>query len=142
MARVPLNAVQKKIFTKLSTDAAGWATSAAIYDEVEENAAFPYVELGLFTDTHEPTKTTLFSDNTQTVTIWSEARGSLEMNAIVNQVVASLTDGTVEGAIDDNFRIFDVRLEMTEVFKRYEQGNTLRQGEVRVRFRVEDTLTA
>jgi hypothetical protein len=141
-ARVPLNALQKAVFTKLNTDSGSWSTAASVYDEVPENASFPYVELGLFTDDFEGTKGKLYSENTQTIAVCSSARGAKELNAIIDQVVQSATDTSLEGDIDDDFRIFLVRLEMVEVFKITDRlGDTYRQGNVRVRFKVEDKLT-
>jgi len=142
MSRLPLHALQKKIFEKLTADKSGWAVSADVYDEVPEAASFPYVELGLFTDIAEGSKSTFWTDNTQTVAAYSQARGAEEVNKIADQVVQSLTADAILVAVDDSWKIVFARYDGAEVVKDVDaQGDTFRVAHVRIRFKLEDTTT-
>jgi len=140
--RVPLNALQNKVVDTLKTDAASWAVSADIYDEVTENAAFPYVELGVFTDVADGSKGLEWTQTSQTFMVHSQARGAKEMNSIVDQVIQSMTAASLRVAITEDFEIRDNQYEQTQVFKEVDgQGDTFRRADVRIAFMVQDNLT-
>ncbi len=140
--RVPLNALQNKLVDTLKVDAAGWTVSASIYDEVPENAAFPYVEMGVFTDVADGSKGLEWTESSQTFMVHSQARGAKEMNSIVNQVIQSMTAATLRVVITEDFEIRDNQYEQTQVFKAVDaQGDTFRRADVRIAFTVQDNTT-
>lgn len=145
MARLPFNALQKAVYDQLVSESASWQVAAKVYDDVPENEPFPYVELGQFTDLGEDTKSIKYSHTVQAINVWSELRGTRQLNAVLDQVVEALVNNDLIGDIDDDFRIYHITRagELTEVFKVLDpaRGAVIRQGTVRIRFDVEDKLS-
>ena len=84
--RIPMNAVQKAVYSILSTK-----QSTPVYDSVPAAAVLPYITIGEFTAKMSGAKTSDISDISLTLHIWSEYEGKSEVNGIANDVAAVLT---------------------------------------------------
>lgn len=102
--------LQKAIYTALDnaniTDASGNPISG-VFDDVDEDTAFPYVTVGEETAINAGTKTLDAHEHTITLHIWSRYRGGRkEVKEIMQQVFSALhnSDITVDGASLVNIR--------------------------------------
>lgn len=87
MSGSPQWVLQQAIYSRLSGDAALTTTlGAAVYDDVPDSAAFPYVAIGDVTETPRDTMGTTGRDTTVTVHTWSQYEGSKEVKQIQNRV--------------------------------------------------------
>lgn len=84
--------IQRAVYGVLSPDPVlATQYSAAVYDDVPENAAFPYITLGEWTETDDPkTLDSIGRESTFTVHIWSRARGMAEVQNIAGRIIQIL----------------------------------------------------
>lgn len=102
--------LQKSIYSTLVaaniTDVDGAAISG-VFDDVEEDTAYPYITIGEETAIDAGTKTKDAHEHTLTLHIWSRYRGGRkEVKEIMEQVFSALhnNDITVSGASLVNIR--------------------------------------
>lgn len=87
MSGSPQWVLQQAIYARLNGDAELTTTlGAAVYDEVPDGAAFPYVSIGEVTENPRDTMGTTGRDTTVTVHVWSQYPGSKEVKQIQNRV--------------------------------------------------------
>ena len=79
---------------------------AAIYDDVPEGAAYPFVVIGEETTANNGTKTIDGIEHTLTIHVWSQYRGRKQIKELMQSVYDLLhnTDITVSGASLVNIR--------------------------------------
>ena len=79
---------------------------AAIYDDVPEGAAYPFVVIGEETTANNGTKTIDGIEHTLTIHVWSQYRGRKQIKELMQSVYDLLhnTDITVSGASQVNIR--------------------------------------
>jgi hypothetical protein len=88
-----VGSVQRAIYDILSQDRVLRDMVTGVFDDVPEDQAFPYVQLGDRTETNKPsTMLTQGRENTLTLHIWSRAKGYLEAKQIGNRVIELLDD--------------------------------------------------
>lgn len=138
--RVALNQIQNLFYDTLVAASGSWSTSADVHDEVPDGAAYPYCEIGQTTDMVEGTKGAKWSDNTQTVFVWSTATGSKECNDIINQVVEAIMAISLPSTLADNFAADTIDRNLIQLLKvEGPNSQVFRQGIVQFMIRVEDT---
>jgi hypothetical protein len=83
---------QSAIYRVLSTDPVlATQYGAEVYDDVPDNATFPYVVLGEWTETDVPSDfRTIGRNSTVTIHIWSRASGMKEVQNIAGRVIQIL----------------------------------------------------
>lgn len=87
MSGSPSWELQKSTFTRLSTDATLTTTlGCAVYDNVPQTAAFPYVAIGDVTEGPNDTMGRTGRDLDVTIHIWSQYAGMKQVKEIQNRV--------------------------------------------------------
>jgi hypothetical protein len=91
--------VQKSIYGVLTTDTPLWDLGVTgIYDDVPDNARYPYVAIGQVTETDKPnTQLTVGRELTLTFHIWSRAKGFYECDQIAGRIITILEDEELIG---------------------------------------------
>jgi hypothetical protein len=80
-------ALQTALYSRLSTDSNLTSTlGAGVYDEVPEGSSFPYVAMGESTSIDFGTKDVDGSENTITIHVWSQYKGSKETKNIMDRL--------------------------------------------------------
>ena len=140
IGRIALNHIQKLFYDTLVAAQSGWSVPSGIYDSPVDGTAFPYIELGSTSDSVEGSKGAKWSENTQTLSVWSTDSGSKECNDIINQVIEAVMDITLPYTLPDNFKVDTLDRGLVELLK-IEGPNerVFRQGIIRFILRVEDT---
>jgi len=77
--------LQRAIYERLSAN-----LSCSVYDEVPENAVFPYVTLGEDTESAENTLNRIGRNVTMTLHVWSQAPGFKEAKHIAHDIIELL----------------------------------------------------
>ena len=114
--RIPMNALQKGVYSILSTK-----QTTPVYDDVPPEAVLPYVTLGAFTCKQNGGKTSDISDISLQVHIWSEYSGKREVNEIANDVAAVLTAWPLD-LVADGFKALSQDVDFFEAFPEDEGG--------------------
>ncbi len=83
-------ALQTALYARLANYAPLSALADAVYDHVPQDAAFPYVQVGEIDGTEWDTDTSLGSDDTVTIHVWSRYRGRLETHQIQDAIYGAL----------------------------------------------------
>lgn len=99
--------LQRAIFDTLDGSILGLGgATVAVYDDVPENTAYPYVVIGEETAANNGTKDVDGIEHTLTLHVWSQYRGRREIKEIMSSVYQLLHDAaiTVSGASLVNIR--------------------------------------
>lgn len=86
-----------------------------IYDYIPEDAAAPYINFNLFTSKPADAKNINILDTTINIEIWSEQKGSKELNEIMNTVIEAMVDKIDLRA--DGFNVILCQLDFCESFR-------------------------
>jgi hypothetical protein len=78
--------LQQAVYSRLSGDAALATMGAAVYDEVPQDAAYPYITLGDVTETSNDTMGRTGRDVTLTIHIWSQYPGSKQAKEVYGRL--------------------------------------------------------
>lgn len=117
MSRGPLKSalwpLQQAIFARLSNDPVLMGMVTAVYDEVEEGAILPYVQIGDDTTNPYDTKTNYGEDTTVTIHAWSEGPGKSQAKQIMNVILQSMTSNPL---IVPGFVVEGIEREFLETF--------------------------
>jgi len=108
--RIPLNALQKKIYELLTT-----GQTTPVYDDVPPDASFPYITLGAFTCKQNGAKSLDMSDVSLQIDIWSEYCGKAEVNGIMDDIATLLSACPIDLS-DDNFKVISQDIDFAEAF--------------------------
>ena len=108
--RIPMNGLQKGVFSLLATK-----QTTPTYDDVPEEATFPFITLGAFTDKQTGNKTADIHDISLQIHIWSEYEGKKEVNEIANDVTAVLTSWPLDLSAD-GFNVMSQDVDFFEAF--------------------------
>ena len=106
-------ALQTAIFSALAADPALAAIAGPprIYDDVPQDAAFPYLSFGASIDRDWSTSTEPGEEHLFTLHVWSRARGRREVFAILAALRAALHDRALALT---GFRLVNLREEFAE----------------------------
>lgn len=89
-ARSALADIQRAIYGVLSGDATLGVLVSGVYDDVPEDAAFPYVVLGESMETPRNSHSSFGRETVVTLHVWSKQAGFTEANAVLEELVALL----------------------------------------------------
>lgn len=128
--RLPQLPLQKAIFDRLTAQLA----PTPVYDDVPEEATFPYVVIGDDQGTAWYTKTFGGREVATTIHVWSQYRGEKEAKEIMDKVVTALTNITL--SLTGNFTVVGAISDFDDVIR--EPDGITRHGAVRIRFIVQD----
>jgi len=129
--RLPLNSLQKGIYSRL-TDG---SFTFDVYDEVPENTATPYAEIGSCSVALD---LETVSECTTTLHAFSDTAGNKQCNDMLEMAIESLTSSAL--TLDEDFSQALGRLELAEIFKEYHaDGKLIRHGVLRFRWILSDT---
>ena len=79
-------ALQEAIYTRLNNDSTLTSTyGASVYDEVPEGSSFPYVSIGETTALDYSSNDVDGSEQTMTLHVWSQYRGTKETKNILDR---------------------------------------------------------
>ena len=128
--RLPLNSLQKGIYSRL-TDG---SFTFDVYDEVPENTATPYAEIGSCSVALD---LETISECTTTLHAFSDTAGNKQCNDMLEMAIESLTSSAL--TLDEDFSQALGRLELAEIFKEYHaDGKLIRHGVLRFRWILSD----
>ena len=150
LGRIPNDATMAWAITMLKVAEAAWATRAAIYDFVPENAPYPFVHVGPLFETPDAEGSSRDFNGSQVVLThqsFSTYKGGSEVNTIMNQILAAydVIDTDVDPVtsenldIGDEFTLYDITRESSEtVLEDSPQGENVYQGILRIRLFIVD----
>jgi len=122
-------ALQTAIFTLLSADNNLTSTlGASVFDDVPEETAYPYVQIGEDTAIDYSTKDLNGSDVSVNLDVWSRYRGSLEAKNIMDRIHTLLHDSSLSVA-GANF--INMRFEFSDIIR--DPDGITRHGVMRFR---------
>ncbi len=122
-------ALQTAIFTLLSADNNLTSTlGASVFDDVPEETAYPYVQIGEDTAIDYSTKDLNGSDVSVNLDVWSRYRGSLEVKNIMDRIHTLLHDSSLSVA-GTNF--INMRFEFSDIIR--DPDGITRHGVMRFR---------
>ena len=108
-------ALQERVYTTLNNDSNLTSTQgAAIYDEVPENASFPYVQIGGETAIDYSTKDVTGSEVTINMDVWSQYKGSKEVKNLMDRIHTLLHDSSLSVT---GHNLINMRLEFIDVLR-------------------------
>lgn len=114
--RIPLNALQKALYSVLTTN-----SQTPIYDDVPKDVSYPFVTFGLFTSKPGGGKVTDLSSVTITLNIWSEYSGKSEVNAIAEELIEIISTNK-PNLREEDFSLISIEYDMLEAFPEAEDG--------------------
>ncbi len=109
-------ALQKGVFQTLAADADLLALlgAARIYDDVPEDATFPFLTIGEVTERDNGTFTETATEHTFTIHAWSRAGGRKEVKDMAHLTIAALNDALI--ALEDH-RLVNLRFETSRALR-------------------------
>lgn len=120
-----IDAIQTAIYKALV------AATVTVYDQVGENAAFPYTTIGESSVVDAGTKTDHADDCYETLHVWSRANGFKECKTIIKSVIAALSGYNYA---ESGYQIVFVDVDSINLFR--DPDGLTRHGVVRVKFKV------
>lgn len=118
MSRGPLKTalwpLQQAIFERLENDPILIEMVTAVYDEVEEGAMMPYVQIGDDTTTPYDTKTDYGENTTLTLHAWSAGPGKAEAKRIMGAMLQAITAAPI--VLTGGFTVEGIEREFLETF--------------------------
>lgn len=115
IVKTALGALQKTIYTRLSTDPNVTGLVTGVFDEVMEGTVLPYVQIGDDTVVPYDSKTEMGEDMTLTLHCWSAGPGKTNAKKIMDAVLQSLTATPLP--IDPGFEVDGIFREYLEVLQ-------------------------
>jgi len=122
-------ALQEAIYTRLNNDSTLTSTyGASVYDEVPEGSSFPYVSIGETTALDYSTNDVDGSEQTMTLHVWSQYRGTKETKNILDRLHDLLHDYSlsVTGA-----NLINLRFDFSDLLR--DPDGITRHGVIRFR---------
>jgi len=108
-------ALQERLYTTLNSDSNLTSTQgAAVYDEVPENASFPYVQIGRETSADYSTVDVTGSEVTINMDVWSQYKGSKEVKNLMDRIHTLLHDSSLSVT---GHNLINMRLEFIDVLR-------------------------
>lgn len=126
MQKLPLNVLEKYIFTKLSDG----VVKMKVYDFVPDEATYPFFSIGECALESWSSKVDWGVYVVYQITAWSDAKGMKQVNDMVDSVVEIFVGS--QTALDDNFYLNGTELVSVDVH-RHENGE-VRFADVSLRF--------
>lgn len=125
-AKIPgLLSLQLAIYNALTS------AGLTVYDAVPENAAAPYVTIGESTSTDDGSKNCNGDEITETVHVWSEAKGFRECKQIIQTIIAALSATPLS---DGDYQIALIDSEISQLL--HDPDGMTRHGVIRLTFKV------
>ena len=107
--------LQTIIYSTLSGDSNLTSTlGAGVYDDVPEGSSFPYVVLGEETAMDYGTNDVDGSENTLTIHVWSQYKGSKEAQNILDRIHTLLHDSSLSVS---GFNLINLRFEFSDILR-------------------------
>jgi hypothetical protein len=106
--------LQKAIYLRLKNDSILKTMVNEVYDEVEEGALLPYIQIGNDTVTSYDTKLDYGENTTLTINVWSAGPGKTEAKVIMDAILSAITATPI---ILTGFTLEGIEREFLEVFK-------------------------
>ena len=120
--------LQTAIYAALNVSAITTTLACGVYDEVTEGNTYPFISLGEETTIDFSTKTSVGSETTINIHIWSQYKGSKQTKEIMDKVHDLLHDInlTVTG-----FNLINLRFEFSDIMR--DTDGVTRHGVMRFR---------
>jgi len=120
--------LQTTIYSALNVSAITSNLGCGVYDEVLENATYPFISLGEETAIDYSTKDTNGGEYTINIHIWSQYKGAKQTKEIMDKIHDLLHDSnlTVSG-----FNLINLRFEFSDIMR--DPDGVTRHGVMRFR---------
>ena len=123
--------LQKALYKALASDSALNGLVTGVYDGAAPSAAvYPYVVLGETTEVQDDVLTRQGREVTVTIHAWSTYAGDKEVKLVLSRLDAMLHRGAL---VLDGWHVLLAMLDMVQVFH---EGDSVRHGVLRMRYRV------
>ena len=135
ISRIPFNEVQQGLYQLLSR-----GQTVPVYDSIPDGSEeMPYIWLGEFHGAPaEGNKTVVMHQVSQQLHIWSDQKGKLEVNGIMNDIVTLLTKYQL--SLDGFRQVGGVTVSLYQTTgELYENGDKAYHGVIQVEYLVEQT---
>ena len=135
ISRIPFNEVQQGLYQLLSR-----GQTVPVYDSIPDGSEeMPYIWLGEFHGAPaEGNKTVVMHQVSQQLHIWSDQKGKLEVNGIMNDIVTLLTKYQL--SLDGFRQVGGVTVSLYQTTgELYENGDNAYHGVIQVEYLVEQT---
>ena len=114
--RIPMTALQTGLYNLLLA-----GQSTPVYDDVPEDAVFPYITIGAFTCKRLADKTSDIWDTSMQLHIWSSYNGKAEVNKIADDITTVLSSAMIELS-SERFSVLSQDVDFFEAFPEAEFG--------------------
>ena len=135
ISRIPFNEVQQGLYQLLSR-----GQTVPVYDSIPDGSEeMPYIWLGEFHGAPaEENKTVVMHQVSQQLHIWSDQKGKLEVNGIMNDIVTLLTKYQL--SLDGFCQVGGATVSLYQTTgELYENGDKTYHGVIQVDYLVEQT---
>lgn len=135
ISRIPFNEVQQGLYQLLSR-----GQTVPVYDSIPDGSeAMPYIWLGEFHGAPaEGNKTVVMHQVSQQLHIWSDQKGKLEVNGIMNDIVTLLTKYQL--SLDGFRQVGGATVSLYQTTgELYENGDKAYHGVIQVDYLIEQT---
>ena len=114
MIKTALEPLQRAIVERLENDQILNTVITAVYDEIEQGAKLPYVQVGDDTVNPYDTKTSYGEDATITLHCYAPGPGKIKAKQIMGMVLEAITAAPLQ--LDGGFTVDGIRREFLEVY--------------------------
>lgn len=116
MRRIPLNSVTEALYKLLSE-----SQDVPVYDDLPTyDVILPIITLGDFTSKPTSSKDDTVTEITMTIDIWSNYEGRKEINGIINDIIAILSNYDLE--LTDGFSEISQEVDFVNTFSEDDDG--------------------
>ena len=120
--------LQQAIFTALNVSAVTSDLSCGVYDDVPQNATYPYIALGEETVIDFSTKDIHGNEITINIHVWSQYKGSKETKQIMDKIHDLLHNTSISVS---GFNLVNIRFEFSDILR--DPDGITRHGVMRFR---------
>lgn len=113
-ARSALMDIQRAIYDLLTGDEVIMSLVSGVYDEVPEDAEFPYVTLGDAMESPRNSHDSIGRETVVTLHVWSKQAGFTEANTVLGELVALLDHRPLD--VENHFHI-STRFEFSQALR-------------------------
>lgn len=137
--RLPLNALQEKLYDRLRTDA---EIGVPVFDNPGPDRPVPYIVIGDFASGNEATKHVPLHVITASLYIWTKGESMKELNRIADEVIQALTRGNQHLDLSESqFRVYDTQYQSLITSKSFDGTDIYQQGKLVFLWKIQDLKT-
>lgn len=136
--RIPIDALQQALYTKLSTDLGTLVPAVPVYSFfAPQDAEYPFAVISQFSATPDDTKGSEMQEMAVTIEIFSRSKSATQLNAALNKSLESCSGARL--TLADNFTDIGLgRQEVAEAFATFDELGIVMHGILKYQWAIED----